>query len=524
MLRIPLTLRSARAAVALAALTTSVAGATLAAHPPAAHASPYLISMMMDDDRLLYRGDRTRDLALAQMKAIGVRYVRVTLLWSTVANNSRSHDPAHYPARNWDRYDKLVQHARGLGLGVYFDVTGPGPPWTHGRAPSAHTRTTWMPKAPEFYTFVRYVGRRYSGRFRNRLRQRLPRVAMWALWNEPNQGGWLSPQWLHGKPYSPILYRELYLSGRKALDDSGHRNDFIMAGETAPLGVARHTTTSGMYPKIFVRELFCMDPGNRQGCNAFDKFGPLRASAWAHHFYTKKLPPTRRDGPDSITIANISDLGTLLDSAAATTGHVAKGLPLMSTEFGYETNPPDPLNGIPLARQSQYINEGDYLAFINPRVGSQTQFLLFDAPPLRQFRRGSRKYWFTYQTGLLFANGRPKPAYAAYQLPFIANPAGTDPATGQRQVSVWGQLRFRPRPGPVGVFDLNDFVLIEWRPPSSKSWRRVGVPLPASNFYGDNPGGFFQGKVDVPGPGFVRAHWLAAAKPRNRASREVPVG
>ena len=60
------------------------------------------------------------------------------------------------------------------------------------------------------------VGRRYDGTYRdeNGSRGALPRVRFWSLWNEPNQAGWLSPQWERRGgaivPASPALYRKLH--------------------------------------------------------------------------------------------------------------------------------------------------------------------------------------------------------------------------------------------------------------------------------------------------------------------------
>ena len=55
-----------------------------------AQAGPRQISMMQDDDLLLYRDAATRDAALAQMRALGVDRVRVTVLWSVAARGVRS--------------------------------------------------------------------------------------------------------------------------------------------------------------------------------------------------------------------------------------------------------------------------------------------------------------------------------------------------------------------------------------------------------------------------------------------------
>ena len=41
---------------------------------------------------------------------------------------------------------------------------------------------------------------------------------------------------------------------------------------------------------------------------------------------------------------------------------------------------------------------------------------LYDVPPRRQNRNGSKAYWSTYQSGLFTAGGTAKPAYTAYVL------------------------------------------------------------------------------------------------------------
>ena len=65
-----------------------VLGSALLA-PAAAQANPNQMSIMMDDDLLVYRNDSTAARALTQMKSLGVDTVRVTVLWQTVAENAR---------------------------------------------------------------------------------------------------------------------------------------------------------------------------------------------------------------------------------------------------------------------------------------------------------------------------------------------------------------------------------------------------------------------------------------------------
>ena len=522
-------------------------GALLA--PSAAQASPTQQSIMMDDDLLVYRDDSTATKTLTQMKSLGVDTVRVTVLWKTVAEfakftkadlaklkkgkgkdfararerarrqNARFKpaNPATYPTRNWDRYDNLVRAATERGIRVYFNITGPGPKWAHEKKPKGLNalQTTYKPRAREFKLFVTAVGRRFDGTYKdeNGSRSVLPRVNMWSLWNEPNQGGWLSPQWEKrgGEmvPASPALYRKLYQAGYQGLVATGHRadNSIILLGETAPLGSDAKTGKSPIRPKQFLRELFCIQPDGTpysgtaakvRSCGDLAK-GPLQATGYAHHPYTKNLPPTQRDAsPDSLTMANISELGTLLDEMAARTSAVPAGLALFMTEYGFETNPPDPFSGVPLAAQAKYNTIGEYLAWSSPRIASQAQFLLADVAPMRNRPKTSKSYWFTYQSGLFTQRGVAKPSAYAYSFPFVAVATGVDPATGAPAFGVWGQLRFL-RNG------LADAVVIQWRPKdNSTGWLTVGDPVPIDPF------GYFTADRVAPAavPGEWRGVWL----------------
>jgi hypothetical protein len=518
----------------LHAVLVLAAGAALLA-PAAARASSTQVSIMQDDDQLLYRGNTTRDNTLKQMKSIGVDAVRVTVLWNVVAQDAMStkarkrrfkgDNPATYPKANWDRYDELVKSATRMGIGVYFDVTGPGPKQFMGHTKDKSVAAAYKPNAKQFAKFVKAVGKRYSGSYRdeNYGRATLPAVHWWALWNEPNQGAWLAPQYLHGRPYSPQLYRELYLRGHQALADTGHGRDLILAGETAPLGSNARGARSPMRPKKFIRELFCLQPNlapytgaaaKARGCGLFQKYAPQggwQMQGWAHHPYTKKLAPTQRDGnADSITFANVGDLATLLDTVATKTHYIQPNLPVFLTEFGYETNPPDKYAGVTPAQQAAWINLGDELAFHNPRIASNAQFLFKDQQPLTRFTKGSKRYWFTYQSGLRTGSGAAKPAYLAYALPFNMTPTAPGPG-GQGQYDAWGQLRFLPN----GAATVGQTVLIQYRPQGSPTWVNV------AQLTVTDPFGFFETTVPSQGPGVWRAAFVSPQL--NVTSREALV-
>jgi hypothetical protein len=495
--------------------------------PAAAQAGPDQASIMMDDDQLLYRSDVIQSRTLVTMRSLGTDAVRATILWRVAAEGAnlsntqikrlktaaarkkavaqrkrfKPNDSRTYPTRNWDRYDNLVKEATKLGMRVYFTISGPGPTYGHRLAPPSQRANagTFKPIPSRFRSFVEAVGKRYSGSYRdeNAIRKALPRVSLWSLWNEPNQPGWLSPQWERrdgqNVPASPALYRALYHAGREGLQRSGHGEDAILLGETAPLGSDKTGPRNGLKPVAFLRELVCVRPdgtpyegldATRRNCESFAKTGPLQATAFAHHPYTKRVAPTKAPtSPDDVTISNIGSLGPLLDALSVQSGgKIAPDLQIFLTEFGYESNPPDPRNGIPYMRQAEFNQLGEFLAYNDPRVRATTQFLLRDVGPLKQYPKGSRLYWFTYQSGLYTVGGRAKPAAFGYTLPFVVFPAG------EGIVGFWGQLRFRPNAAP-------DVAIIMWRPNTKSPWVQVGEPVPTAFR------GFFAGSAPIPGPG-----------------------
>jgi hypothetical protein len=494
----------------------------------AAQANPQVqFSIMMDDDHLLYRGDDVRDETMRRMKEMGVDYVRVSVLWNVVAHKARkgkrqrrrfrADNPRTYPRGNWDRYDRLVRAGRTLGIGIYFNVTGPGPRWAHRKAPKSQRKyqDTWDPKAKEFYKFVKAVGKRYDGTYvdENDERQALPRVSFWAIYNEPNQPGWLTPQYRGSTPWSPVLYRELWRQGRAALDDSGHEGDVVLIGETAPLGNSNTNPASPMYPKKFIREFFCVDSryrpyrgasARRRDCDNLDKIGDFRYTAWAHHPYTKKLSPTSRDSArDAITMANIGELSAMLDAIGAKVNTVPTQNFTALTEFGYETNPPDRFSGISPALQSEYINVGDYIAYKESRVIANTQFLLRDVKGVKGFKKSDKRRWFTYQSGLFYANGKPKPSAIAYRMPLHIV------STEAAGVNFWGWLRFLPA-------GTQTQVLLQFRPAGASEFQTIGDPVAVTN-----PNGFFEAQRPRPGPGTWRALFIEPISGTPVASREI---
>jgi hypothetical protein len=85
-----------------------------------------------------------------------------------------------------------------------------------------------------------------------------------------------------------------------------------------------------------------------------------------------------------------------------------------------------------VARQAGYINQSDWMAYRDRRVRAVAQYKLVDEPMLSSF-----------QSGLRFVDGRPKPAYAAYRLPIWVS--------GRSRPRVYGQVRPAPDSTPQMV-------------------------------------------------------------------------
>jgi len=209
-----------------------------------AQASRTQESTFKDDNHLIYATPDEAARTMDRLKALGADRLRITVLWSAIAPAIGSKtkpagfngaDPGAYPSGVWNNYDTVVRLAAERGLGVNFNVTVPGPLWAMSSSPRADIADRFRPNAAEFGDFVRAVGRRY------------PQVSYWSIQNEPNQPGWLDPQWVrrrgHWVAASPAIYRGLVDAAWQALRDTGHGNDTILIGETAPKGVSVGGTT-----------------------------------------------------------------------------------------------------------------------------------------------------------------------------------------------------------------------------------------------------------------------------------------
>jgi hypothetical protein len=131
----------------------------------------------------------------------------------------------------------------------------------------------------------------------------------------------------------------------------------------------------------------------------------------------------------------LADQGRLADllDRLHTAGRTDQRLGLWVTEFGYETNPPDPTQPVSLAQQARWLGEAESIALADPRVRSFAQFLFRDLP--RVPGATARERWSDWQSGLELPDATPKPALESFAYPLVARPAGPG------RVAFWGRLR-----------------------------------------------------------------------------------
>jgi hypothetical protein len=528
------------AAAAVAALVCAVAVIEFTVPAPA-RASGTQLSMLMDDDQLIYASPQHMVRTLQTLSSLGVDVVKVSVVWQLVAPDANSTqrpnfdatDPAAYPPGAWSRWDTLVETAQRLGMKVYFLVIGPAPVWAVPKSnrTSQGPSLGWMPSATEYEQFVQAVGRRYSGAYADPAQstststtptvsgvtvptltsttatpvQPIPRVDYWGIWNEPNERSWLTP-WYRSLPHhrraliQPQQYRNLVDAAWNGLSASSHASDTIMIGETANRGI--------LAPMPFARALYCVGGNLRPlagtaassiGCptsgprSQFVNQHPgLFNTSYAHHPYAFDIPPNR-PYPDRsfVTLYNLPSFERMLRRIRAAYGqHPSGGVPVYLTEWGFKSNPPNPFVKTSLAQQAAWIDEGEYMTWREPYVRGLTQFLLVDSPPKPHTRKGSALYWSTFQTGLENINGSPKPSFGAFRIP-IWLPVARHGA----HVTVWGQLR------PANHADTQ-YGVIEFQRRGSSAWKQL------AEVQTNSPEGFLVNHVSIRSAGLVRLGWL----------------
>ncbi|HEV2724325.1 MAG TPA: hypothetical protein VGV10_06800 [Thermoleophilaceae bacterium] len=538
-------------AVTLAALACGL-GAALgrgsAQPPPGTHR---METVIQDDALLLHRPAAEVRRTAQRIASLGADRVRLTASWGALAPGTENRrkprfdaaDSRDYPREPFTRLDRAVKEVRRAGMEVMIDLAFFAPRWAVASGNPVDRRHAWRPSAHEFGLFARAVAERYSGHFADPADRdaSLPGVRLWTTWNEPNHPVFLRPQWervparrpdrrgrpgrrrgsVVGKggwrPASPHLYRRMHDAAYDQVKEVRPGNEVLIGGlasEAEPGRGARR----GIGPLRFTRELACVGaslrPLRRHECR---RFRPLRADGFAHHPYSRPTRPDARDlTKDRVQIGELDRLTGLLADLYVR-GRLARPLPLYITEYGYETNPPDPRGHTP-EDHSRYLGQATYLAWRHPEVRMFAQFLLEDIGPDISKPAGTAARWADYQTGLFHHNGRPKRSVVqGFRLPFFVETV-KEPAGGTHTVA-FGQVR--PRSGAQNVVIQRLGAPGRWIVEASLGLLAPDAP-PRTGFPTDADGFFLRRLPFRPGETY-RAVWLAGDR-LTRVSQEIRVG
>jgi hypothetical protein len=156
-------------------------------------------------------------------------------------------------------------------------------------------------------------------------------------------------------------------------------------------------------------------------------------------------------------------------------------LPLLLTEYGVQTSPPDPTFGVSFRTQAEYLGIAEYLAWRNRGVSAWSQYLLRDDADVGGF-----------QSGLRLRDGTAKPSLAAFRTPLVIRREGR----AQRRVAAWGEVR------PTGSAHVQ--ILRN----AGKRW------VPATPIFKTDPGGYFQRRLAYKRGRRFRLVWFDGANGR----------
>lgn len=444
------------------ALTCVLAACVLLVAATSASAARNQLTILQDDPSLL--DEDRRDATLDEWKSLGVDIVKLRLNWRDISPDERPadpSDPAAYKASEWARYDAAIRGAQERGMQVYIMLGGHAPRWASDPSPEGLPNGVVRPDPGLFEQFVKAAGTRYSGSYTARGPgyndpNPLPRVVIWSVWNEPNLMQWLSPQ-----RDAPEIYRNLLYAGSNGLQASGHGGDRLLYGELVPFGATRNKRRR---PLEFLREVACVDKryrayrGSRARARGCDDFRPLPGTAVAHHPYTLAGGPRVKSSThrDDAALDKLRRMTSTLDKLTRKKRFASRARQaLWSTEFGYQTDPPDPVQS-PIRKVPGYLGEAEYMAFTNSRVQAWSQYPFTDDPVARS---GTNRHG-GFQSGIKTENGRPKVGvYQAFKLPFFVDRRSSS------RVRIFGGVR------PAGE---GARVAIESRVGRGK-WRRIAT-------------------------------------------------
>jgi hypothetical protein len=381
----------------LVAMFAAAALAAIALTASTAHAATRMPVGFYDDPSFRWSPAATQNFASAQ-KA-GATIVHTLADWSQIAP-TRPKQPlnGNDPAYHLSDLDQFVENAAAHGMQVIVTISET-PRWANGGRSA-----NYPPKSLTTLTqFAHMLAARYNGK------HGVGTVTRWSIWNEPNLGRFLAPQYRGKTIVSGATYAKLYLAGYRGVR-AGNPLAQVAAGETSNRGRDRPTGSVGndtVAPATFAQ---LVAKANSH----------LPFAAWATHPY----PSEYRLGPgQKVKYPNVS-LSTMTRFGADLKRWFHRSVPIWITEYGEQTSPEDKNGGITYARQAADIKKAMALAQANPYVQMFIWFIFRDSTST------------TWASGIEKRSGAKKPGYAAFAAKARAIDGQTQTLTKNRALSV----------------------------------------------------------------------------------------
>jgi hypothetical protein len=306
--------------------------------------------------------------------------VHVLANWATIAptkpaNALNGNDKAY----NLSDLDTLVRQAQEFGFEVLLTIAQT-PKWANGGKTPNYPPTNMN----TLTQFAQMLATRYNGS-----KPGVGTVRRFSVWNEPNLGLFLAPQFdSKGKIVSPATYAKLYAAAYQGIKN-GNPNAMVAAGETSNRGRNRPTGSVGndsVAPATFAHLLAEANP-------------KLKFDAWATHPYpSAPTGPTQKVAYPNVAFSTMNRFGADL----AKWFH--RPVPIWVTEYGEQTRPEQSNRflSVSYSQQAVDVKKALQLAQQSPYVEMFVWFI---------FRDSTAQTWFS---GVLKKNGTKKPSYGAF--------------------------------------------------------------------------------------------------------------
>jgi hypothetical protein len=370
---------------------------------------------------------------ITRIGGAGAKYVIIHVSWrgiaptgDTVPVGFNPRDPAD-PNYRWDATDTNVKAIADGGLKPII-VIEKAPLWAEAAGADAYESDdpgTYEPSPSALADFLTAAAQRYGGGFQDSGSVTLPRVQYWSIWNEPNLGTFLNPQYVGKKFFAPTWYRTMLNAGADAIH-AVHADNVAIGGETAPFGSGPGSNRSSR-PITFMEKVLCVGEKkvkvkNKKTGKVTYKYkyksackAKTKVDAWSHHPYTQGGPTKTAKLHGDASLGDMNTMRLVLNTAIKK-HHVVSSqkVRLLVTEISWDSKPPDP-KGVPMSMEARWISEMLYRMW-SSGVSMVSWYRLTDQP----FETS------IFQSGLYFNSpdgisaSKPKPILRAFRFPFVA--------------------------------------------------------------------------------------------------------